>query len=82
MKDKYSWEGIRLGGSATSDFQQNATESILETWEWLQDYIQGCPHHRIENWLVLQYFYNGLTLMSRGHIDAVTRGAFLSLTID
>ena len=57
-------------------------ESILEAWERLQDYIQACPHHRIENWLVLQYFYDGLTLMSRGHIDVVASGAFLSLTIN
>jgi hypothetical protein len=34
-RDKYSWEGIKLDGAATSDFQQNATESIPETWEWL-----------------------------------------------
>ena len=44
--------------------------------------IQACPHHEIENWLVLQYFYDGLTNMSRGHIDAAAGGAFLSLTID
>jgi hypothetical protein len=44
-------------------------------------YIQACPHHGIENWLVLQNFYEGLTPMSKGHVDAATRGAFLSLTI-
>ena len=57
-------------------------ESIPEAWERLQDYIQACPHHEIENWLVLQYFYDGLTNMSRGHIDAAAGGTFLSLTID
>jgi hypothetical protein len=31
---------------------------------------------------VLQNFYDGLTIMSKGHIDAATGGAFLSLTID
>jgi hypothetical protein len=36
----------------------------------------------MENWLVLQNFYNGLTPMLRGHIDAAARGAFLSLTIN
>jgi hypothetical protein len=29
---------------------------------------------------VLQNFYNGLTPMSRGHLDAAAGGAFLSLT--
>jgi len=34
------------------------------------------------NWLVLQNFYEGLTPMSKGHVDAAARGAFLSLTIN
>jgi hypothetical protein len=36
----------------------------------------------MENWPVLQNFYNGLTPMSKGHLDAAARGAFLSLTTD
>jgi hypothetical protein len=36
----------------------------------------------MDNWLVLQNFYNGLTPMSKGHIDAAARGAFLSLNPD
>ena len=36
----------------------------------------------LRDWLVLQNFYEGLTPMSKGHIDAAARGAFLSLTID
>ena len=31
---------------------------------------------------MLQNFYEGLTPMSKGHIDAAAGGAFLSLTID
>jgi hypothetical protein len=31
---------------------------------------------------MLQNFYEGLTAMSMGHVDAAARGAFLSLTID
>jgi hypothetical protein len=34
----------------------------------------------MENWLVLQNFYEGLTPMSKGHVDVVAGGAFLSLT--
>jgi len=35
----------------------------------------------MEDWLVLQNFYKGLTPMSKGHVDVATGGAFLSLTI-
>jgi hypothetical protein len=36
----------------------------------------------MEEWLVLQNFYEGLTTMSKGHIDASAGGAFLSLIMD
>jgi hypothetical protein len=47
----------------------------------LQEYILTYPHHGIENWLILQNFYNGLTSTSRAHIDAVAGGAFFSLIV-
>jgi len=65
-----------------SNFQQTSLESIPEAWERLQEYIRASPHHGMEDWLVLQNFYEGLTPMSKGHVDAATGGAFLSLTID
>jgi hypothetical protein len=63
------------------NFQQSSLKSIPKAWERLQDYIWACPHHGMEDWLVLQNFYEGLTAMSKGHIDVTARGAFLSLTI-
>ena len=35
----------------------------------------------MDEWLVLQSFYNGLTMTSRANIDAAAGGAFLDLTI-
>jgi len=35
----------------------------------------------MENWLILQNFYDGLTATSRAHIDAATGGAFISLAV-
>ena len=56
-------------------------ESILEAWEGLQEYILACPHHSMDEWLILQSFYKGLTTISRANIDAAIGGAFLDLTI-
>ncbi|KAM0832447.1 hypothetical protein ACQ4PT_064895 [Festuca glaucescens] len=36
----------------------------------------------MENWLILQSFYNGVTPISRAHVDAAASRAFLSLTIN
>jgi len=50
-------------------------ESILEAWERLQEYILSSPHYGMDEWLVLQSFYNGLTTTSRAHLDAAVGGA-------
>ena len=43
--------------------------------------ILACPHHGMDEWLVLQSFYNEPTTTSRANIDAAAGGAFLDLTI-
>ena len=65
-----------------SNFHQASNESIPEAWERLQEYILVCPNHGIDNWLILQKFYDGLTQSSRDHVDAAAGGAFFSLTIE
>ena len=65
-----------------SSFQQASNKLIPEAWERLQEYIHACPHHGVDNWLILQNFYNGLTQTSCDHVDATAGGAFFSLTIE
>jgi len=36
----------------------------------------------MDNWIILQNFYNGLTQISRDHVDAAAGGAFFSLIIE
>jgi len=64
-----------------SSFQQQSDESVPEAWERFQDYILECPHHGMENWLLMQTFYHGLTSSTRDTMDAAAGGAFLSLTL-
>ncbi|KAK2630865.1 hypothetical protein QOZ80_UnG0719230 [Eleusine coracana subsp. coracana] len=49
--------------------------------ERLQEYILACPHHGMDDWLIIQNFYNGLTPSARDHLDAAAGGAFFSLTV-
>jgi len=67
-----------LRGKITN-FQQHKKESISEAWERLQGYIQNCPHHRMEEWLLIQGFYHGLNQKMREHLDDTAKGSFLSL---
>ena len=36
-----------------SSFQQLADESIPEAWERIQEYVFACPHHGMEDWLLI-----------------------------
>ena len=54
---------------------------IPEAWERLQEYVRACPHHGIDDWLLIQGFYHELTSMARSHLDAVAGGAFLQHTV-
>ena len=64
-----------------SSFQQQHDESVPKAWERFQDYIVECPHHGMENWLLMQTFYHGFTNNNHKTMDAAAGGAFLSLTI-
>ncbi|RDX98410.1 hypothetical protein CR513_18662, partial [Mucuna pruriens] len=39
-----------------------------------------CPHHQISEQLLIQYFYEGLSLMDRSMIDAASGGALMDKT--
>jgi len=58
-------------------FQQQSDEMIPKAWERLNEYIRTCPHHGIDEWLIIQGFYHGLTDMAYSHLDASTGGALL-----
>ena len=36
-----------------SSFQQLADELILEACERMQEYVTACPHHGMEDWLLI-----------------------------
>ena len=43
-----------------SSFEQLKDETIPKAWECLQEYIAACPHHGMEEWLIIQNFFDGL----------------------
>jgi hypothetical protein len=57
-------------------------ETIAEAWEHPQDYISTCPHHGMEEWFIIQSFYDELIHTAREHIDATARGSFFALSIE
>ena len=64
-----------------SSFQQQTNESIPETWERMQEYVAACPHHGMEDQLLIQNFYHSLVPLDRCHLDDVAGGAFFLLNV-
>jgi hypothetical protein len=64
-----------------SGIQQLPNETIPEALECLQEYIQACPHHDMEEWLIIQNFFHGLNQQAKDHVDAAAGGSFLSLDV-
>ena len=53
----------------------------MEAWERFLEYTAACPHHGMEEWLIIQNFFHGLNQRSQDHMDAAAGGAFLSLNV-
>ena len=64
-----------------SGIQQLPDETILEAQERLQEYIQACPHHDMEEWLIIKNFFHVLNQQAKDHVDAAAGGSFLSLNV-
>ena len=61
-----------------SSFKQFADESVAGVWEQLQEYIVAYPNHGMEEWLIIQNFFQSLHCTAQEHLDAAAGGAFLS----
>ena len=71
-------EKTRALKNRISSFKQLADESVAEAWERLQEYITVCPHHGMEEWLIIQNFFHGLHRTAYEHLGIAAGGAFLS----
>lgn len=63
-------------------FRQKDTESLYNAWERYKDMMQMCPHHGLENWLIIHTFYNGLLYNTRLSIDVAAGGTLMDKPYD
>ncbi|RDX70783.1 hypothetical protein CR513_49937, partial [Mucuna pruriens] len=55
-------------------------ETLHEYWEQFNKLCATCPYHQISEQLLIQYFYEGLSIMERSMIDAASGGALMDKT--
>ncbi|XP_027156543.1 uncharacterized protein LOC113757463 [Coffea eugenioides] len=57
-------------------------ETLYEVWERYRELQRRCPHHGLPDWLVVQTFYNGLTYLTKTHVDAAAGGALMGKKVE
>ncbi|GJR66831.1 zinc finger, CCHC-type containing protein [Tanacetum coccineum] len=55
-------------------FQQHHGESLSEAWTRFKDLLQKVPHHGIDHWLQVQFFYDHVNPVTRRTIDQSSTG--------
>ena len=62
-----------------SYFTQDKDEKFSESWGRFKDLLIRCPPHDYEKWLLVQFFYRGLSQPNRSMIKSMNVGAFFNL---
>ncbi|RDY03768.1 hypothetical protein CR513_12610, partial [Mucuna pruriens] len=60
--------------------RQQSGETLHEYWERFNKLCATCPHHQISEQLLIQYFYEGLSMMDKSMIDTASGGALMDKT--
>ncbi|RDX84716.1 hypothetical protein CR513_34189, partial [Mucuna pruriens] len=61
--------------------RQHPGETLYEYWERFNKLYATCPHYKISEQLLIQYFYEGLSMMDRSMIDAASGGELMDKTL-
>ncbi|RDX74943.1 hypothetical protein CR513_45236, partial [Mucuna pruriens] len=60
--------------------RQHTGETLHEYWERFNKLCATCPYHQISEQLLIQYFYEGLSMMDKSMINAASGGALMDKT--
>jgi hypothetical protein len=68
----------KVRGQITA-FKQNYDESLSDAWDRFNQLLQSCPHHNLNDFMLVDAFYNGLTSQSRVLVDYSAGGTIVDL---
>ncbi|XP_035839930.1 uncharacterized protein LOC110884417 [Helianthus annuus] len=55
-------------------FTEQPGESFYETWDRFKALLNKCPHHGLEEWRVVEKFYNGVSEATKRLLDSTAGG--------
>ena len=60
-----------------SNFSAKENEKFYECWERYMEAINSCPHHGFETWLLVSYFYDGMSSSMKQLLETMCGGDFM-----
>ncbi|KAJ9705668.1 hypothetical protein PVL29_003640 [Vitis rotundifolia] len=61
-----------------SNFSAKENEKFYECWERYMEAINACPHHGFDTWLLVSYFYDGMSSSMKQILETMCGGDFMS----
>ncbi|KAJ9676255.1 hypothetical protein PVL29_024990 [Vitis rotundifolia] len=61
-----------------SNFSAKENEKFYECWERYMEAINACPHHGFDTWLLMSYFYDGMSPSMKQLLETMCGGDFMS----
>ena len=61
-----------------SNFSAKENEKFYECWERYMEAINACPHHGFDTWLLVSYFYDGMSSNMKQLLETMCGGDFMS----
>nr|CAN82706.1 hypothetical protein VITISV_037843 [Vitis vinifera] len=61
-----------------SNFSTKENEKFYECWERYMEAINTCPHHGFDTWLLVSYFYDGMSFSMKQLLETMCGGDFMS----
>ncbi|RVW77824.1 hypothetical protein CK203_054469 [Vitis vinifera] len=60
------------------NFSAQENEKFYECWERYMEAINACPHHGFDTWLLVSYFYDGMSSSMKQILETMCGGDFMS----
>ena len=59
-------------------FATQENEKFYQCWERYLETINACPHHGFDTWMLVNHFYNGMSLAMKQLLETMCGGDFMS----
>ena len=54
-----------------STFSTNENEKVYACWERYMEVLNACPHHGFDTWIIVSYFYEGISLAMKELLETM-----------